>query len=263
MEEQKGLELDLKHIICVLLKKWWLILVVSVLCAAIMFAYTSLFVDDTYTVRAQMTVSNVVDAPNMEQIGMSSSDVLAATSLIETYCVILKNENSMNLILAESGLSGKYTAGQIKSMVSASGVGESLVLEILVTAPNGQDAQAIANAATKVLEMYDGLGASARAAYQVSAPNANNPDAKGETLKAIIGFLVGAVCTALILIILDLKNDSIHSDEWLKETFGESIPLLSVIPDANAGIESKDGKYKRYSYFATSDDGAKSPTGDA
>ena len=259
MEEQKGLELDLKHIITVLLKKWWLILVVSVLCAAIMFTYTSLFVDDTYTVRAQMTVSNVVDAPNVEQVGMTSSDVLAATSLIETYCVILKNENSMNLILAESGLSGRYTAGQIKSMISASGVGESLVLEILVTAPNGQDAQAIANAATKVLEMYDGLGASAKAAYQVSAPNANNPDSKGETLKAIIGFLVGAVGTALVLISLDLKNDSIHSDEWLKESFGESIPLLSVISDANAGGEYKYGKYRRCGY----DNRTETPTHDA
>ena len=156
----------------------------------------------------------------------------------------------MNLILAESGLSGKYTAGQIKSMVSASGVGESLVLEILVTAPNGQDAQAIANAATKVLEMYDGLGASAKAAYQVSAPNANNPDSKGETLKALIGFLAGAVCTAVILIVLDLINDSIHSDEWLRENFGESIPLLSVIPDVNDGNNSKYGNHKKYGYCA-------------
>lgn len=250
MEEQKGLELDLKHIVKVLMKKWWLILVVSVLCAAIMFAYTSFFVGDTYTVTAQMTVRNVVDTPNVEQVGMTSSDVLAATSLIETYCVILENNNSLNLILAESGLTGKYTPGQIKSMISVSGVGESLVLEIKVTAANGQDAQAIANAATKVLELYDGLGASAKAAYQVEAPNANNPDSKGETLKTLIGFLVGAVITSLILIILDLKRDIIHSDDWLKETYGDSIPVLSVIPDVNHSFGAKYGKRRKYDYYA-------------
>ena len=81
MEQQKELELDLKHLFKLLLKKWWLLLLVALLGAAIMLAYTAIMVKDTYTVVTQMTISNVVDAPNVEQVGMTSSDVQAATSL--------------------------------------------------------------------------------------------------------------------------------------------------------------------------------------
>lgn len=258
MEEQKELELDLRHIVKILLKKWWLILVVSLLCAAIMFAYTAIMVTDTYTVVAQMTVSNVVDAPNVEQVGMTSSDVLAATSLIDTYCVVLKNENSLKLILKESGLADRYSVSSLKSMISAGGVNESLVLQIQVTCPNVQDAQAIANAATKVLQESGLRGASASPLYQVEAPDVARPDAKGESTKAMLGFLIGAVVTSFVLVVLDLKKDIIHSDEWIKETFGEEIPVLVIIPDANNGGNSirynkrqKYGYYARYGYYST------------
>ncbi|MBQ9760476.1 MAG: hypothetical protein IJW16_03915 [Clostridia bacterium] len=248
MEEQKGFELDLKHILKLILKKAWLIVLVSVLCAAIMIAYTSFFVADTYTVVTQMTVSNVVDAPNVEQVGMTSSDVIAATSLIDTYCVILKNENSLNRILTETGLQDRYSIASLRSMIAVGGVNESLVLQIQVTSPNPQDAQAIANAATKVLQETELRGASATPLYQVSAPDIDRPDSKGTSTKAIVGFLLGAIVTAMILIVIDLKRDNIHSDEWLKETFGESVPVLAVIPDVNRN--NLRGKGRRYGYYA-------------
>lgn len=259
MEDQKTIELDFRHISKLLLKKWWLILVVALVFAAIMFTYTVYFIDDTYTVKAQICVSNVVDSPNIEQVGMTSSDVTAATSLVDTYCVILKNDHSIKMILKESGLGNKYSARAIKSMITAGAVNESLILEIRITAPNPQDAQAIANASTKVLQETDLIGASATPLYQVDAPNANNPDSKGTSTKVMIAFVVGAVLMALILIVLDLKKDTIRSDEWLKEKYGESIPLLAIIPNANRnakGGRRKYGYYARYGYYTTNQDQA-------
>ncbi len=252
MEEKKGLELDLRHIAKLLFAKLWLIVLVAMLCAAIMVGYVVFFVPDTYTVVTQMTVSNVVDAPNVEQVGMTSSDVTAATSLLDTYCVILKNEHSLNRILDEAGLENKYSIGQLRSMISAGGVNESLVLQIQVTGTNAQDTQAIANAATKVLQETALRGASASPLYQVAAPDVDRPDSKGTSTKAVVGGMLGAVVTALLLIVVDLKRDNVHSDAWLKETFGEAIPVLSVIPDASQG--TANGKhygyrYSRYSYY--------------
>ena len=245
MEQQKELELDLKHLFKLLLKKWWLLLLVALLGAAIMLAYTAIMVKDTYTVVTQMTISNVVDAPNVEQVGMTSSDVQAATSLIDTYCVILKNEDSLEKIIEVSGLA--YSKSSLKSMISASGVNESLIMQIRVTAANPHDAECIANAATKVLQETELRGASATPLYEAKAPSINSPDAKGEMTKALIGFVVGAIAAAFVLVVIDLKRDSVHSDEWLKETFGEEIPVLSVIPDSRSDAP---GRGRRYTYYA-------------
>ncbi len=256
MEEKKELELDLRHIAKLLLAKLWLILLVAMLCAAIMVGYVALLVPDTYTVVTQMTISNVVDAPNVEQVGMTSSDVLAATSLLDTYCVVLKNEKSLKDILKEAKLEGKYSLGQLRSMISAGGVNESLVLQIQVTGTNAQDTQAIANAATKVLQETAIRGASASPLYQVEAPDVNRPDSKSTSTKAMVGALLGAVVTALLLVVIDLRRDNVHSEVWLKETFGETIPVLSVIPDATQGAAK--GKrygyryYSRYGYYRAS-----------
>ena len=249
MEEQKGLEFDLKHIVKLLLGKLWLIATVSVLCAAMLFAYVAYFVADTYTVTAQMWISNVVDAPNIEQVGMTSSDVIAATSLVDTYSVILKNDYSIKQILAETGLAGTYSAAQLKSMITAYAVNESLILEIQVTSPDPQHSQEIANQATKILKEYDLRGASATPLHQVETKSLDASDSKGTVAKALLGFLLGAVMTSLVLIFLDMRRDTIHSDDWLKEKYGESIPVLAIIPDVN-GSGFKNGKRKKYGYYA-------------
>ena len=259
MEDQKTVELDFRHIAKLLLKKWWLILAVAVVFATVMFAYMEYFVEDTYTVKAQIGVSNVVNSPNLDQYGMSSSDVTAATSLVDTYCVILKNDHSLKMILNETGLGSKYSTRALKSMITAGSVNESLILEIRVTATNPQDAQAIANAATKVLEESEWIGASATPLYQVDAPNKNNPDSKGTSTKMMIAFAAGAALMALILIVLDLRKDTIRSDEWLKEKYGDSIPLLAIIPNANRNVKNgrkKYGYYARYGYYTTNQDQA-------
>lgn len=246
------LEIDIRHIAKILLKKLWLILPIALICAVILAGYTSFFVADTYTATTQMYVSNVVDDPNAVLYGITSSDFMAASGLVNAYQAILTNDNSLKLILQETGLQNTYSASELRSMISASPVSETPVLEIQVVSTNPQHAQMIANATTKVLNEYDLRGASAQAIYQASLPQ--TPDSKGTLLKGLIGFLVGALVSSVLVILLDYTRDTVRSDDWLREMYGEKIPVLSVIPvvgGAKSGKRKKYGYYERYGYYSS------------
>ncbi len=252
MEEKKDFEIDIRHIAKTLLKKLWLILPIALTCAVILVSYTAFLVPDTYTATTQMSVSNVVDDPNALLLGMSSSDYMAASGLVGAYSAVLVNENSLNMILNKTELHGKYSISQLKSMISASSVNDTPILEISVVCEDKQDAQRIANAASEVLSEYDLRGASAKSLYPAFVPK--NPNSKGLVMKALIGFVLGALVTAICVVVLDFKRDTVRSDDWLREVYGEKIPILAVIPVVGgdkSGKRKKYGYYERYGYYTS------------
>lgn len=251
MEEKKIMEFDIRHITKTVIKKLWLILPIALICAAILVCYTVFYVPDTYTATTQMYISNVVDDPNAVLYGITSSDFMAASGLVNAYQAILTNENSLTLILQETGLQSTYSTGALRSMISATVVNETPVLQINVVSQNPQHAQMIANATTKILNEYDLRGASAYAIYQASLPR--DPDSKGTVVKGLIGFMVGALVSAVLAVLFDFKRDTVRSDDWLREMYGEKIPVLSVIPIVGGeknGKRKKYGYYERYGYYS-------------
>lgn len=249
MEDRNDLTIDLRRVASIMLKRWWLILVISLLFAAILFVHTAYFVTDTYTATTQMYVRNVIGDPNYELNGITSGDWVAATGLADTYCVILENDYSLQaireILLREFGLN--YSTDALRSMIAAMPIEETPVVQISVVSYDKQHAAAIANAATRVLSEYELPGTSAVVLYQANPPAAAN--SKGVVTKALLGFVIGFILCAVVLIVLDLKQDVIHSDDWLRETFGEKIPLLAIIPSANSSSSSGYGKRKRYNYY--------------
>ena len=50
---------------------------------------------------------------------------------------------------------------------------------------------------------------------------------------------------------IDGNTDTINSEEWLVTTYGDEIPLLSVVPDVNAKSDRRYYKYGGYYGTAT------------
>ena len=246
MEEKQIYEIDLIHLCKALLKKWWLLLVLALLCAALMFVHTSFFVTELY----QSTAKMYINASPIN--GIDISGLTTARDLVETYAYLVKNTRStLNEVAEVAGLD--YTYHQLRSMITVTGGGNTEFLEITVTSTDADEASLIANTIMQILPVraeLTNLNSTITPADQ--AVPASAPSSPNVASKTVLGFLVGLILGAAIVVLMAIFNDKVQSEEWLTQTFGEAIPLLAVIPSAERA-ERKGGRYGRYyrSYYAS------------
>lgn len=236
-ENRENIEIDLRRVLLTLWGKAWIILLAGVLLAAMMFGYAWMFITPTYSASAQLYVNN-----NYENSpGFSSSQLTAAQYLADTYMVIMRSRSVLEDVAKETGLN--YSYNQLRNMITASSVNETEVFQVTVTCPNYVHSAQIANAIAKVLPdkisaVVD--GSSVRVVdYAVENSTPVGPDYKKYML---LGFAVGAGLAALLIVMLDLMDTTINSEEYLAHVY-KTYPLLAVIPGAEG---TKSGYYKGY-----------------
>lgn len=253
MERKDETAIDLWKILQLLLKRLWIILLVSVIGAAAAFFYTHKFVTPQYRASADLYVNGTTSIAGME-ISVNSGAIQTARNLIPTYSVILKSRLTLEEVIERLDLS--YSYGALSGMVSAGSINDTEVLRITVTSSNPEEARLIANTIVDVLpEKISKIvhGSSVEVVDLAVTPRA--PFAPSYSKNVAKGFMIGLVLSALAIILLEyFLHDSIEDTEWLKNEFGEKVPVLATIPDANAkhkkGGYGKYGKY--YGYYKNS-----------
>lgn len=245
--EKEGVEIDLKRLVAAVLYRWWIILLATILCGTAAFCYAWFGLTPTYSSSVQLYVNNnYVDSP-----GYSSAQIMAAKDLAATYMVILESRNVLQVVSDKTG--GAYTYAQLKGMVSASAVNETEVFQVWVTGTNYRDVAIIANHIADVLpEKITAIveGSSVRVVdYAVENPNPVGPSYKKYL---VLGAGIGMVLSMALVILLDVTDKTIKSEDYLIQVYGK-LPLLAVIP----GTESRNGYgkkgYYRYGRYYESD----------
>ena len=231
-EAQTGIEIDFRHILKVIWRRLWLILLVGAVAGAVAWSYAHFMIAPTYSSSVLMCVDN--QYPNSP--GYSSSQLEAAKILAKTNMDILRSRT----VLQEAGkLAGlNYSYGQMRSMVSATANDETHLFTFTVTCEDPQHAYKLA---TAIGEVLPGVSEQALIGSSVSViDNAvlnRTPVGPNESRYGILGFLIGAVLTLALLILMDVLDTTIHSEEFLTTKY-EDVPLLAVIPPVNSS-----GKY--------------------
>ena len=247
MESKKvTMEIELKRVCLSIVRRFWLILLVGLLLCALAFGYASFFMDDIYAAEVRMYVNNTYGADTM---GFSSSQMMAAQSLASTYMVVLDTydvlEDVAQVAYDDYGASKTYKVSELRSMVRTESIDETEVFRIVVSCTDKSDAVAIANAINDVLPSEvsrvtgaaaaekdeDGNNIGAEPLVSLQSAEYKGKVAPNEKNYAIVGFLIGAVVTAIAVVVRDLMDTSINSEAFLTDAY-EDIPLLAVIPDA-------------------------------
>jgi len=240
--EKEGIEIDLKRLLFVLWHRIWIIGLVGALCAVIAFCYAWFFITPTYSASAQMYVNNnYVDSP-----GFSSSQLMAAQDLAETYMVILESRTVLDVVAQKTNLG--YTYPQLKSMVRAASVNETEVFEVTVVGADYRHVTLIANAIAEVLPDKIAAvveGSSVRVVdYAVENPNPVGPSYRRYFL---LGAIVGMLLAAAVVIVSDILDTTINSEDYLGQVYNK-YPLLAVIPDSENSKASYGKGYYRGNY---------------
>ena len=244
--ENDVIEIDLLHIFEVLFSKLFVIIVSGLLFAAAGFSYAAFAITPTYQSSAMFYVNNNNLNIGSASFSISSSDISASQSLVDTYIVILKTRNTLETVIEKSNLKQSY--GQLSSMISASSVNSTEIFKVTVTSTNPMEAFTIANGIAEVLpdkiaEIVTGSGAKV-VDYAVVNGSKVSPSV---TRYTALGLIAGVVLACAIIVLRDLFDDTIRDDNYLLTNYDE-IPTLAVIPNL-VNDKNKSYYYNNYSYY--------------
>ena len=259
MNETHGeIEINIRDIISVFLKRWWLILIATVLGGALLFGYAYATYVPTYKSTAKMYVNNKGEGAFGTQVGTSTNDIYAAQALVNTYCEMIKTRLTLEAVIKEAKLD--YTYEQLLAMLSCGSVNDTEVFYVSIVSRDPAEAKAIVNTIVKIVpEQIEEIieGSSVKT---VDAAVEGAQLSSGITTKALLGAAIGFVISCLFFFIFDVGiNDTLQSEEWVTEAFDEEIPLLAVVPDVNysGGKGYRKYKYYRHSYYESKTEGGK------
>lgn len=255
MDNDNIIEIDLLHIFNMLLSKLWLIIISALVSACAFYVYASFTITPLYQSSAMFYVNNNNLSFGSLSYSISSSDISASQSLVDTYIVILKTRNTLETVIEKAEL--PYSYEQLVSMVNANAVDDTEVFKVTVTSTDAKEACVIANAIAgvlpdKIAEIVTGSGAKIVDYAVVNPTKVSTPLSK----LAFIGFAVGAVICAVVLVLREIFDDIIREEEDITSIF-DNLPVLAVIPNLNKKRKSSYYYYKnkyhygRYGYYGS------------
>lgn len=234
-------EVDLGHVLDALLHRSWIVLLVSILCAAMVFAGTMFFVTPEYEASAKFYVNNSSFSVGEASVSITSGDITASKSLVNLYIVILDTRETLNEVIGHSGVNRSYR--ELQNMIRAESVSETEVFQVTVTSTDPLEAEKIAGAICEVLpQRISSIVESTSAKVVESAVVPSRPSSPNYTMNTMLGFLIGFVLSAGIIVISVIFDTTIRSEEDIKQIC--KYPVLASVPDMN--VPSKGGYYYGY-----------------
>ena len=234
--------IDLAHIVKTIWQKAWLVVIISVLSAAIGFSYARFGVTPTYSSTIMLYVNN--SSFDVGDIGfsISSSEITAAQSLVKTYSVLLKNRTTLQRVVEHTGTS--YTWNDLYYMIEASPVDDTEVMGVSVICDDPKESELIANGIAEVLpkrvsEIVEGSSMEV-VDYAIASTSPIAPNLKHYTF---IGFVIGMLLSVAFLVVVAVRDNTIHSDEYITEMY--DYPILAKVPDLLNMGSSKYGYYSQ------------------
>lgn len=227
--------IDLLELAKILLHRWIIILVVTILTAAGCFGFFHFTTDTKYSATIKMYVN--ADALSVSS-SISVSTLNASSSLVPIYKEIVNTHlvlDKVGKLLNNEGYSGiDYYYLTENKMIECSALNNTPVFQIKVTDTDPERAIEIANTIAKVLPTEIANIIDGSSARIVDSALSADRLSRGVIKNSAIGAMLAFVIMCFIIIMNDyFLNDSISDVKYLEETFPE-IPVLGNIPKAQA-----------------------------
>jgi capsular exopolysaccharide synthesis family protein len=247
-------EIDLGKLFAALFKRLPVIVLITVLFAAIGFSYAKFYLPLEYTASTYMYVKNANDSADKNAV--NNADLQASQSLVETYIVILGNTTVVKQVGAElldmydadrlsecfSVEDGVVSTSELSSAISMAADGETEVLKLSAQTKDPEISAAIcdiyADIAPDYLVRIVGAG-SVEVIGEAEVPT--SPSAPNIKKITMIAALVGLVLSAGIVVLQYLLDSTVRDEDDVQE-FG--VPYLGEVPDITLDAKGK----KKYAH---------------
>ena len=247
--QTESLQIDVRRLWNAVIGRWWLVALTAVACAVLTFIGTFYLVEPQYSSSAMFYVNNNSLSVGDTALSITSSDISAAKNLVDSYIVILKTRASLNEVIDYSGVDRTYS--ELRQMVSAASVSSTEVFEVVVTSPDPQEAEKIANAIAYILpKRIAGIVEGTSAKVVDYAIVAATPSSPSYPKSIVFGFLLGFAVMVACIVIHELFDVTIRSESDVEKCC--SVPVLAAVPDMATPSKESGYSYGKYGYSSYS-----------
>lgn len=227
--------IDLGRLFFAVRKKIWLILVVGLLAACGAAGYTEFFVTPTYTSTSTMLVLT------KETTLASLADLQLGSQLTKDYTVLINSRPVLEQVIENLNLDMDYKS--LRESITIDNPVDTRILTLSVVQSDPEMAKAVVDELAKVSSAYIGDK------MEVTPPKIveegefpvykTSPNMRKNVM---LGFLVGAVLIAGIVIVLELLDDTVKNEDDIERYLG--IPTLAVVPDVSTDKKNRKKKHR-------------------
>ena len=241
--------IDLVQIAKALWNRKWLIILVAVICAVVGFLGTRLFITPKYSSYFTAYINNHDTSELLTSV--TSSDMSARATLANTAAKIANSSSVIDKTASVTGVDKKDI--EVKTSVdSSSGI---LTVRVIMK-DRAVVTQCTENLAASLKESTERIVEGSSVQY-IDTPQVPDHRYSPSYFKnTIIAALIGAIIICLIIIIIELKDDTLKDSSELEGKFG--IPVVGSIPDMENASNKKNGYYSKsyggYGYSRTKAD---------
>ncbi len=240
IQKNEALSVDLSRIFRALLHNGWLIALVSVFAALLVFLGTFFFVTPQYESTTMFYVNNNNLSFGDTSVSISSGDLTTSRNLVDSYIVILNTRETLNDVIDYAGVNRTYR--ELKEMIKAAAVNETEIFKVTVTSPDPEEAKCIADAIAYILPkristIIDGTSVKVADAAEVPV----NPSSPNYTVNALVGFLIAFVLAVGIITVHEIYDITIRTENDINLCCRQ--PILATIPDMTAAGKGGSAYY--------------------
>ena len=244
-------EVNLKRLVDTVLRRAWLVILAAIVGAVVSFGGTCFFVTPLYESTAMFYVNNNSISVGEASLSISSADITASKSLVDTYIVILNTRETMTDVMDYAEVNRSYS--EIVDMIEAEAVNDTEIFQVTVTSPDPAEAEKLANSIAYILpKRISSIVEGTSAKIVDSAVIPSEPSSPNLVVNTLVGFLLGLVVCVGTIILKELFNITIREEDDVTQIC--KYPLLTSVPDMAAA--SKGG----YDYRYDQDKGKKKPS---
>jgi capsular polysaccharide biosynthesis protein len=235
MEARDYTEVDLRILASMILKRWWVILLITCLSTAIAGIISFFVLTPEYKASAEILVTQSKVDGNVQY---NQGDIRTSLELMNTYNVIIKSPRILDKVIENYSINQSYA--QLNNQITVNSVKNSQVMSITVINPSHEQAVYIANAVAqtfqeeiKELMNVDNVHIMAEA-KNLPIPSPVKPK---PYLNMAIAIVVGLMTSIGLIFLLDYLDNTVKSESDIERLLG--IPVLGSISKIDEKTEKK------------------------
>ena len=226
-------ELGFNDLLMIFVPKIWLIVIVALVFALGLGAYSGFIQSDTYTAGATMMISKTNTSVN-------SNDRDLASDMVDTYKVVIFSNDFLLLVCRNVNNNELYsennwnlTPSSLAPMISISRYDNTEAFEISVTSNDSDLAYAVASALSEAVrdDLPNRLPYEKGSLYTTiinPAVPPVSPNSKNVLRNSLIGFIAGAIVAMVVVFLTTMFDVTIRDIKKIEDNF--DIPVLGIIP---------------------------------
>ena len=238
-EKSNGfLEVSMWRLFHAVLKKSWIVALVAIIGAVASLLVSLYLITPQYESSAMFYVNNNNLSLGDTSVSITSADITASKSLVESYIVILDTRNSLNDVIDYAGVDRTYR--EVREMLTAEAVNETEIFRVTVTSENPEEAEKIAEAISYILPKRIASiieGTSAKIVDTAVLPG--TPSSPNILTNTILGFLLGLVLAVAAIAMQELFDVTVRTEDDVTQSCKH--PILASVPNMN--VSGKGGYY--------------------